>query len=80
MVCRLWQQKEASYSYTGYLLHYWQEPIDYLQRSRTKLYSHSHLYNPLASMQDNRINNILDYNGHRFTHIHTKTESGTFLK
>lgn len=28
-------------------------------------------------MQDNRINNILDYNGHRFTH--TKTESGTFL-
>lgn len=24
-------------------------------------------------MQDNRINNILDYNGHRFTHIHTKT-------
>lgn len=29
-------------------------------------------------MQDNRINNILDYNGHRFTH--TKTESGTFFK
>jgi len=36
-----------------------------------KLYSHSHLYNPLASMQDNRINNILDYNGHRVTHTQT---------
>ena len=77
MVCRLWQQIEASYSYTGNLGHYWQELIDYLQRSRVKLYGHSHLYNPLASMQDNRINSILDYNGHRFTHTHTHTHLNT---